>query len=70
MFLGKNHRHTGMDLRDELVRLARNNRAGAQPFSRFGIFPVFSRAEAKVNGRPSFMGSANGSFGFAVLCHS
>jgi hypothetical protein len=61
MFLGKNHRHTGMDLRDDLVRLARNNRAGAQPFS---------RAEAKVNGRPSFMGSANGSFGFAVLCHS
>ncbi len=41
MFLVKNHRHTGMDLRDELVRLARNNRAGAQPFSRFGIFPVF-----------------------------
>ena len=33
MLLGKNHRHTGMDLRDELIRLASDNRAGAQPFS-------------------------------------
>src|SRR6266403_6413148 len=28
-----------MDLRDELIRLACDNRASAQPFSRFGIFP-------------------------------
>jgi len=41
MFLRKNHRHTGMDLRDEFIRLACDNRASAQPFSRFGIFPVF-----------------------------
>ena len=32
---------TGMDLRDELVRLACDNRASAQPLSRFGIFPIF-----------------------------
>ncbi len=30
-----------MDLRDELIRLACDNRASAQPLSRFGIFPVF-----------------------------
>jgi hypothetical protein len=30
-----------MGLRDELIRLARDNRAGAQPLSRFRIFPVF-----------------------------
>jgi hypothetical protein len=30
-----------MDLCDELVGLACNNRAGAYPLSRFGIFPVF-----------------------------
>ena len=30
-----------MDLRDEFVGLACNNRAGAYPISRFGIFPVF-----------------------------
>src|ERR1700731_335464 len=30
-----------MDLRDELIRFACDNRASAQPFSRFGIFPVF-----------------------------
>jgi hypothetical protein len=41
MLLRKNHRHPGMDLRDELIRFACNNRASAQPFSRFGIFPVF-----------------------------
>ena len=40
MLLRKNHRHTGMDLRDELIRLA-YNRASAQPLPRFGIFPVF-----------------------------
>jgi hypothetical protein len=49
MLLRKNHRHTGMDLRDELVRLARNNRAGAQPLPRFGILPVFPEPH-KVNG--------------------
>ena|ERR1700740_1641515 len=41
MFFRKNDRHTGMDLRDELIRLAGDNRASAQPLSRFGIFPVF-----------------------------
>jgi haloacetate dehalogenase len=40
MLLRNNHRHTGMDLCDELVGLAGNNRAGAYPLSRFGIFPV------------------------------
>jgi hypothetical protein len=30
-----------MDLRYELIRLACDNRASAQPFPRFGIFPVF-----------------------------
>src|SRR6266478_6067108 len=55
MLLRKNHRHTGMDLRDELIRLACDNRARAQPLPGFGIFPVFSRAGAKVNGRSSFM---------------
>ena len=33
-----------MDLRDELFRLACDNRASAQPLSRFGIFPVFPEA--------------------------
>jgi hypothetical protein len=41
MLLRKNHRHTGMDLRHELIRLACDNRASAQPLPRFGIFPVF-----------------------------
>ncbi len=41
MLLGKNHRHTGMDLRDELIRLACDNRASAHPLPRLGIFPVF-----------------------------
>src|SRR5258705_12126073 len=41
MLLRKNHRHTGMDLRDELIWLACDNRTSAQPLPRFGIFPVF-----------------------------
>src|SRR6266403_1320540 len=41
MLRRKNHRHTGMDLGDELIRLACDNRASAQPLSRFRIFPVF-----------------------------
>src|SRR5216684_177191 len=41
MLLRNNHRHTGMDLRDEFVGLACNNRAGAYPLSKFGIFPVY-----------------------------
>ena len=69
MLLRENHGHTGMDLRDELIRLACDNRASAQPLSRFGIFPVFPEAR-KENGRPSFMAIANGSFGLAVLRHS
>jgi hypothetical protein len=55
MLLVKNHRHTGMDLRFKLIRLACDNRASSQSLSRFGISPLFSRAGAKVNGRPSFM---------------
>src|SRR6185437_4487208 len=41
MLFRKNHRHAGMDLRNELIRLACDDRASAQPLSRFGIFPVF-----------------------------
>ena len=41
MLLRKNHRHTGMDLCDEFIGFACDNRAGAQPLPRFGIFPVF-----------------------------
>src|SRR5260370_34015610 len=41
MLLRKNHRHTGMDLRYELIRLACDNRTSAQPLPRYGIFPVF-----------------------------
>ena len=44
MLLGKNHRHTGMDLCDELVRLARDNRASSEPLIRLGIFPVFPKS--------------------------
>src|SRR5690349_503053 len=43
MLLRKNHRHTGMDLCYELIRLACDNRASAQPLPRFGIFPVFPK---------------------------
>src|SRR5215813_11972515 len=43
MLLGKNHRHAGMDLRNEFIRLACDNRAGAEPLSRFGIFPSFPK---------------------------
>ncbi len=41
MLLRKNHRHTGMDLRYELIRLACDNRASAHPLPKSGIFPVF-----------------------------
>src|ERR1700746_1279619 len=44
MLLRKNHRHTRMDLCYELIRLACDYRTSAQPFSRFGIFPVFPEA--------------------------
>ena len=36
MLFRKNHRHTGMDLRDELIRLACDNRASAQPIGPVG----------------------------------
>jgi hypothetical protein len=36
-----NYRHTGMDLGYQFIRFACNNRAGAQPFSGFRVFPVF-----------------------------
>ena len=61
MLLGKNHRHTGMDLGDELVRFARDNSASAQPPPDSGSFQ-FSQSPAKVNGRPEGRG-------FAVLCY-
>jgi hypothetical protein len=47
MFFRKNHWHTGMDLRDELVRLTCDNRASAQPLSRCGISPIFPERESK-----------------------
>jgi len=44
MLLRKNHRHTRMDLRDEFIGLACDNRASAEPLSGFGIFPSFPEA--------------------------
>src|SRR5262249_28784068 len=44
MLLGKNHRHTGMDLRDEVIRLACDNRASAKALPRFGIIPSFPKS--------------------------
>jgi hypothetical protein len=44
--------HKGMDLRDELVRLACDNRASAQPLFRFGIFPVLGTQEIMEEDRP------------------
>ena len=41
MLLRKNYGHTRMDLGDEVIGLACDNRASAHPFSGFGIFPVF-----------------------------
>ena len=55
MLLGNNHRHTGMDLPDEFIRLACDNRASAQPLSRFGIFPSFPKA-SKGERAPVFHG--------------
>ena len=43
MLLRQNHRHTGMDLRDELIRFACDDRASAQPFSGFRISPSFPK---------------------------
>jgi hypothetical protein len=55
-----------MDLRDEFIRLACVNLQVHSHSPDSGSFQ-FSQ---KVNGRPSFMANANGSFGFAVLRHS
>jgi hypothetical protein len=44
IMLRKNHRHPGMDLCDGLIRLAGDNRASAQPFSRVWIFPLLPEA--------------------------
>ena len=33
-----------MDLSDEFIRLACDNRASAQPFSRFGILPILPKS--------------------------
>src|SRR6516225_4851724 len=44
MFFRKNHRHAGMDLCDELIGFACENRASAEPLSRFGILPSFPKA--------------------------
>jgi hypothetical protein len=70
MLLRKNYRHTGMDLRDEFIGLACDNCASAQPLPQIRDLSSFSQRPAKVNGRPSFIAIANGSFGFAVLRHS
>jgi hypothetical protein len=55
-----------MDLRDEFIRLACVNLQVRSHSPDSGSFQ-FSQ---NVNGRPSFMAIANGSFGFAVLRHS
>jgi hypothetical protein len=55
-----------MDLRDEFIRLACVNLQARSHSPDSGSFQ-FSQ---KVNGRPSFMAIANGSFGLAVLRHS
>src|SRR5262245_39694255 len=44
MLLRKNHRHPWVDLRDELIGFACDNRASAEPLSRFGILPSFPKA--------------------------
>jgi len=57
MLLRKNHRHTGMDLRYELIRLGspviivqvRSHSPDSKSFQ-------FSQSPAKVNGRPVFHG--------------
>jgi hypothetical protein len=69
MLLGKDDRHTGMDLCDEFVRRTSDDRASAEPLPRLGVLPSF-REPGKVNGRTSFIAIANGSFGLAVLRHS
>jgi hypothetical protein len=51
MFLRKNYRHTRMDLGDQFIRFACDNRAGAQPFSGFRVFPAFP--EPSKGERPS-----------------
>jgi hypothetical protein len=56
----------GMDLRDEFIRLACVNLQVRSHSPDSGSFQ-FSQ---KVNGRPSFLAIANGSFGLAVLRHS
>ena len=69
MLLRKNHRHTGMDCATSslgspvIIVQVRSHSADSGSFQ-------FSQSPAKVNGRPSFMAIANGSFGLAVLRHS
>jgi hypothetical protein len=53
----------------EFIRLACDNRAGAQPLPSFGIFPV-SQSPGKLNGPSSYIAIANGSFGLAILRQS
>src|SRR5215813_5434302 len=72
MLLGKNHRHTGMDLRDELIGIARDNRTSAQPLSGFRIFPSFPETR-KGEGPPVFHGDRErqlGSGGFSPFVES
>jgi len=47
MLLRKNHRPTRMDLRDEFIGLACDNRASAEPLSDFGIFTILPRGQRR-----------------------
>ena len=51
MCFRNDHRHTGMDLRHQLIGFACDNRASAHPFIRLRIFPVFT--ESGKGERPS-----------------
>ena len=51
MCFRNDHRHTGMDLRHQLIGFACDNRASTHPFIRLRIFPVFT--ESGKGERPS-----------------
>jgi hypothetical protein len=58
--------HTGMDLRNEFIRLTCNSRASALALPRFGTFRVFP-GSGKGEQPYVFRAIANGSFGLAGL---
>ncbi len=69
----EHHRHARVDAVDLLVRLRRDDRAGAQPrlssSSIAGSFQPVQRP-AKANGRPSARVMWKGCFALPCLCHS